>query len=301
MSVLDSVLRFHEQKKAEEAEQMNAPLRAMNNLLAVSQQAQQMQNQNLITQLTAAKQGFRIDNGQLVKDPNLGGGLDQLKQQDLISKINSRTATQNLLQGALNGQGGNLPPGSRVTSGGVSIPLNQKLTESEQGTIAGVKALDPVVKNIEGIVDSGVLESKYGDVGRTVEQALVDSNIPLLVSKSKGLSELQSALAELRKTLPFTEGGKQLTETEKTEVFSLIKITGKDNNRIKSDVNKAMNILREKEKLALGGGNVAQSQQQNASNKSTQVTEFNSLEEAESANLPSGTEIMIGGRKARVE
>jgi len=75
MGILNEVLRYKEYKDAQDTQKANAIPNAINSFLSASQQAQQMQNQSLLTQISAAKSGFRIENGQLVQDPNLMGNM----------------------------------------------------------------------------------------------------------------------------------------------------------------------------------------------------------------------------------
>jgi len=101
MSVLDSVLRYKEYKDAQDTQKANAIPQAINSFLQASQTAQTLQNQNLVTQLAAAKQGFRIENGQLVKDPSLISQEDLLNNQYKQAQIRSLNAKAD----SLNGQG----------------------------------------------------------------------------------------------------------------------------------------------------------------------------------------------------
>lgn len=262
MGVLDSVLRYKEQKDAE----AQADVSAIPQAVMLYQQAKQQQFDNQIKSLTMqanlAKSGFVIGkDGKLTKDNTYVDPLDALKQQNLISQINARNTSQILLQNALNGGTGNLPPGSTVNVGGLSVPLNQKLTESEQSSVAGVKSLEPSLAKIEENISSVIPDSEgaVSNVKRTVKQAILDSGEPILTGGDQKLQSLQSDLNTLKSQLPFTAGGKQLTGTEKKLVFKLLNITGKSNETITSDLNKAFQILREKEKLATGGANSAKS------------------------------------------
>lgn len=89
MSVLDSVLRYKAEREAQSQQLENAIPNAINTFIQAKQQAQQLQNQNLITQLTAAKQGFRIENGQLVQDKSLMNQDDLLNNTLKMERIKS--------------------------------------------------------------------------------------------------------------------------------------------------------------------------------------------------------------------
>lgn len=196
--------------------------------------------------------------------------------------------TENAIQGgelvkkALGGEGG-APVGSTVTSGGVTIPLNPKLDESQTSAVAGAQALEPIVSKIEQQLQGGVLNSKLGKIGRTMRAGLADSKEYLLTSLDPKLQSFQSDLNALKKTLPFTEGGKQLTPFEAKQVFALLNITGKSNEQIVNDIGQALAIIREKERLALGGRNAAlQGQQQpEQSQQVTDQTDFSTMSDEE--------------------
>lgn len=156
---------------------------------------------------------------------------------------------------------GDMPPGTTLKAGGLNIPINRELNQEEMSAVSGVAALDPIVKDIESMIQQGYMDSKLknipvlGDLDRTARQKISDSTNALLSSKDENLQAFQSKLNALRKTLPFTEGGKALSDTEKELVFALLNTTGKSNNQVIIDLNNAMQILRNKETLALGGTN----------------------------------------------
>lgn len=273
MGTLDAILRYKQQKDAEKALDSMAIPNAVNQFIAGRQQQQKNALELLTLDAALAKSGLRRTEKGIARDTSLLDSNTLLKQQDLVSKINKRESEQNILSKVMeniNGSSvdGDIPPGTTVSIGGVTIPINPKLTESEQSSVAGVQSLEPILKDIEGLIGEKNQEGKsigfsesnsgiIGDVKRTAEQLAVDSSTPLLVSKSDRLSTLQSKFATLKKTLPFTEGGKQLTTTEKKQVFALLNTAGKDDKRIEKDLNEAMSILRRKEKIALGGANAA--------------------------------------------
>lgn len=178
------------------------------------------------------------------------------------------------VQKAMSGQGGQgVPPGTTVQAGPINYPVNPKLTESEQGVIGGVRGMEPIIGEIKKSLESGILDSGMGDLGRTFNQLRADRQSALFTATNPKLQQLQSQLNTLKKTIPFTEGGKQLTSTEKAMVMALLNISGKSNVQIKNDINQAMQILRAKEQLALGGRNVAmQGQLQTQPTQSGQAT-----------------------------
>lgn len=165
------------------------------------------------------------------------------------------------MQQNMSGNGGNVPVGSTFSRGGLTIPLNPVLNNDQMSAVAGNQALEPIVQKIESQLQKGILDSKLGNIGRTLRAGMADSKNYLLTSLDPKLQAFQSDLNTLKKTLPFTEGGKQLTPFEAQQVFALLNITGKSNEQITSDIGQALSILRAKENLALGGRNAALNQQ----------------------------------------
>lgn len=166
------------------------------------------------------------------------------------------------LQGS--GDKSNLPPGTTLRAGPLTIPMNPKLTESEQASLSSLETFEPQVAELGKSVQEGVFTPGGGGVmsnlKRTAEQFAVDQPGKagrLMTSMNPKLQAVQSDLNSIRR-YAFGEGGKNLTVNEKEIVNALLDMTGKADEQILSDHQKALGILRSKAKLALGGANAAQ-------------------------------------------
>lgn len=172
---------------------------------------------------------------------------------------------------------GGVPPGSSLNAGrnaSVSVPLNRELNQDERADISTANVLEPHFNNIINMVNSGYMEGK-NNLDRTMRQGIVDTGQPLMAGKDAGLQGLQSEFNKLKSKLPFDAGGKQLTGTEKALVFKLLNTVGKSNETIVSDLSFAMDILRERKRLAIEGsaGAVSSPDQSPIPGMSQQTTE----------------------------
>jgi hypothetical protein len=188
-----------------------------------------------------------------------------LKQQQMLDRILGGGQSDGT-DGTVGAVGGNLPPGSTIQVGGVRIPLNQRLTDSEQAAVSGSIAIEPVVDRIITSVDTIFVEPKTTKekIARTARQAIADSDNTLLSSQDPELQSFQQELANLRRLIPFTDGGKQLTPFEAKRVFALLNTTGKNNKQIKKDIGAAVSIVKAKGGLSLGGRQAALNLKQSA-------------------------------------
>jgi len=71
------------------------------------------------------------------------------------------------------------------------------------------------------------------------------------------LQSFQSDLNNLKRLIPFTDGGKQLTPFEAKRVFALLNTMGKNDVQIGNDIQAAVSIVMAKGGLAIGGRNSA--------------------------------------------
>lgn len=176
-----------------------------------------------------------------------------------IRKQSENKQKQELLQRALGGEGGsnNLPPGTTLNVNGFNIPLNPKLTEAEQSSVAGMNKFEPLVDIIKQRLDEGVLGKDT--LKRSYNQWLAEGGGDMmrrfLIPDNTALEQLASSAAEMKK-FAFSEGGKQLSPTELKVVMAGLSFFGKSDNQIKADFTAAIDILRKKKELALGGANV---------------------------------------------
>lgn len=265
MGALDALLRYKQQKDAEATADVSAIPQALMLYQQGKQQALDNTLKTLTLQGTLAKSGIGIGpNNQLVPDDRFVDSLKSLKAQDLLSKIKSRNSREDILNKFMGGvDSGNFPPGTTLNSatGALTIPLNQKLTDTEQSSVAGVEKFDPLVKEIESYLNQGVFEKGEGvsgNVKRLYQQTLAESGdnpISRILTKDEStLEKLSSAAAEMKK-FAFQEGGKALSKTEKKIVTAGLSFVGKSDAQAIKDFNAAVEILRSKKTTALGGAN----------------------------------------------
>ena len=215
----------------------------------------------------------------------------QAQGQQAVTETEMMNTVLPQMRQAVSGQPGNqVTPGTTIQAGPFNVPLNPKIEADQASAISSAQVFTPQVEEIAKSVRGGIFESDYGDIGRTFRQFATDTGIPLLTSSDSKLQETQGYLNSIRR-YAFGEGGKNLTETEKGIVDKLLNVTGKNDNQIVSDHQKAIAIIQNKANIALGGRNTALQGQQ-----STQITKFNSPEEADASGLPPGTKVTVQGR-----
>lgn len=176
----------------------------------------------------------------------------EIGKQEAEASLKQNTA--DLLK---NGGFSALPPGTTITDGKISMPVNPRLTDTEQAAVSGFEKFEPIVQNIERLINEGVLDSGKN---RAFTQLLADSGSNPLsrfaVKDDSPLEELSSGLAELKKYV-FSEGGKALTEHESKIVNTGLTLSGKGNAQAIKDLKEAISILRKKSELAIGGSAAA--------------------------------------------
>lgn len=175
------------------------------------------------------------------------------------------------VQDAMAGNKGQLPPGASISAGPVTFQPNPRLTDTEQAAVAGSQAMEPVIERILQNVRGGIYGSG-NDVERTARQGIVDSGNALLSSQDTKLQAFQSDINNLKRLIPFTDGGKQLTPFEAKRVFALLNTTGKNDPQIANDIQAAVSIVMAKGGLAIGGRNAAMGGDQQIPNQPTQLT-----------------------------
>lgn len=207
-----------------------------------------------------------------MRDPfymtDLGQGYYQAGTQQKQAQGEQAAVETNLMkqvmpavQSAMEGNNGQLPPGASISAGPVTFQPNPRLTDTEQAAVAGSQALEPVVQRILQEVSSGIY-GQGNDLERTARQGIVDSGNALLSSKDERLQAFQSDINNLKRLIPFTDGGKQLTPFEAKRVFALLNTVGKNDQQIGKDIQSAVSIVMAKGGLAIGGRNAALGGQQ---------------------------------------
>lgn len=196
-------------------------------------------------------------------------GLLDEKQRNQDRLTAQQAIIANLLKGQLGGEGGsNIPVGSSARVGGMYIPLNPRLTDTEQAAIAGSQSLEPVVSSIIENIQGGIFGKN--PLKRTARQSIIDSDNTMLSSQDAKLQSFQQDLANLKRLIPFTDGGKQLTPFEAKRVFALLNTVGKNDAQASKDINRAVDIVMRKGGLAIGGRNAAVSSVNNNSSLDSQ-------------------------------
>jgi len=167
-----------------------------------------------------------------------------LREEQTQSQRNINEIVQGLLPGTdengnpikLGGaMGDNVPPGTTIHAGPMTIPLNPALTEGEAGRVSALPTMNKMVDEIKAIVSS----PKYmegGNMSHLLRGIAADhTSMPFLTYGNKDASDLQSKMANLKTTF-FAEGGKALTEQEINVLKPLIEISGKSPERIQQDL-----------------------------------------------------------------
>ena len=187
-----------------------------------------------------------------------GAGAFQREQQGKQAAAETGLMNQVMpaVEEAMQGNQGQLPPGASISAGPVTFQPNPRLTDTEQAAVAGSQALEPVVGRIIQEVRGGIY-GKGNDVERTARQGIVDSGNAILSSQDTRLQSFQSDINNLKRLIPFTDGGKQLTPFEAKRVFALLNTAGKNDQQIESDISAAVSIVMAKGGLAIGGRNAA--------------------------------------------
>ena len=182
----------------------------------------------------------------------LAASLSQNRQQNIGSSI---TDVQSQIKEAYP-EG--VPPGSSLNVGGQSttanLPLNREFTESEANVISGSDKFEELVSDVRNQIRSNVLGAD--PVKRSYNQFLAEGGGSWLrrglTPDDSELERLASNMVELQK-YAFSEGGKNLTPTELQVVKAGLSLFGKGNNAIERDLSSAIDVLRRKKSVILGG------------------------------------------------
>jgi hypothetical protein len=215
-----------------------------------------------------AKNDFKLGGGSNFKanppKTNFGGNnngvqnqLQMLMARELIKKQQMENAGASLPTNPLPGTKQNVGPSGTTTS----TELNRVLTDDERATISGYRTLLPTITLIKERLNGNVFDDQDpgkgfgGDVERTLRQGITDIGSPMLSSKDTTLQGIQGDFNHLKSLLPFANGGKQLTGTEKDLVFKLLNTAGKSNEQIVIDLDRTIDFFKNKEALTVGGAN----------------------------------------------
>lgn len=204
---------------------------------------------------TLAEGGQRVD--ELLKTLGDAKGNGEREGRLALARKNSAEAsTAEMVNARLanmqgDAQGGNFPPGTTVNAGGLSMPLNPRLTDTEQATVGGAENVDKYTTEFFNNFTKAPSLSE-------AQKIAIDSNEPYIAGKGN-LGDIQSTKQSLMAIIPFAKGGKQLTEGEKKAFSDLLRLSGKSNARITRDYNTFRTEFKRSRELALGGSNAARS------------------------------------------
>lgn len=249
MGVLDTILRYKQQKDAEATADISAiPQAAM-----LYQQAKQQQFDNQIKSLTAqaqiAKAGYKIGpNGKLVRDESLAG-------QNPVFTVDD--------QGQLV-QAGSIPKGGIVKQLPQSVDTvkqkaeasrqatvnNPMVNQDTQGAVAAYQYIQPRLDKIRSLVGSGALS---GDTfTKLAKQVTVGKSGELVVPDGSPLESLIGDLNDIKLT-GFGLGGKNFTENEAKIIFGRLDPTGKSDARFLKDLNSLQEFFKLKAEAGTRG------------------------------------------------
>lgn len=189
---------------------------------------------------------------------NLGQKQGIMNEADIAKEDELAGSVANTAKNVSAQFGGNVPRGSKITRGGVTVELNPRPNQAEAADIASQSVMEPIFKDITRMLREGYMDGpSKNPIERTMRQGIVDLGQPIFASQDERLKQLTSAFNKLKMSLPFDQGGKQLTGTEKELVFKVLNVTGKDDATILSDLNFAMDKIRQRALLASGGLNAS--------------------------------------------
>lgn len=153
-----------------------------------------------------------------------------------------------------------VPPGTNLNVGGpsttASVPLNREFTESEANVVSGADKFESLVTDVQKQIQSGILGKDQ--IKRAYNQFLAEGGGSWLrrglTPDDSELEKLASNMVELQK-YAFSEGGKNLTPTELSVVKAGLSLFGKGDAAIQRDLGSAIDVLRRKKDVILGGSN----------------------------------------------
>lgn len=202
---------------------------------------------------TLAESGQRAD--EFLKTLSEAPGTGEREARQAKSRLDNTQADVSeamlpRIKAAMGGeaQGDEVPPGTSISAGGVTMPLNARLTDTEQAITTGAENVDNYTTEFF---------NKFTAIPKLSEadKLAIDSNEPYLANGPLGA--IQSTKQSLMAIIPFAKGGKQLTEGEKKAFSDLLRLSGKAPERIMRDYNTFRKEFKRTREVALGGSNAA--------------------------------------------
>ena len=312
MSLLQELLAVKQYQDQQREAEFSAIPNAVNTFLQARQTQQDNLLKNLTTQATLAKAGLRYDpkTGGIAKDASL------MSEEDLLD-TQLKQAQLKMFQGAMGGGGSGLQL-SGLTPAGPTFDA----TTGEETLDRAFKIQDNFLKSEEtksfneirgrvGQMDELLNKAKDGalDGNNALDQALITTfnkiNDPGSVVRESEYARTQADLSAVNRILgalgKFQEGGAGLTAADRKDLVTAAKIIANERGRMFNDsisgLEKRASAFGVKPETVLSGIDPFKPYEIGGAG---QVKSFASLQEAEAANLPKGSIIMVGGKKARV-
>ncbi len=247
MSVLDSVLKYKQQKDAEATADISAiPQAAM-----LYQQAKQQQFDNQIKSLTAqasiARAGYRIGpNGQLVQDENFASSKPVFTIDDQGNLVQSGSVARNAVVKQLPQSVDQIAEKAKASR--EATTENPQLDQDTQRAIAALDFLNPRLDNATKILDK-IGKDEFEKLSTQIQ---VGANNEFLVPNGSPLEELVAELNDAKLT-GFGLAGAAYTDTEKETVEGGFNPIGKSFERFKRDISRNRDFFTSKAKAGTIG------------------------------------------------
>ena len=249
---------YRDTRKSQQDRTANS-LDAMTKLAALKEAGYDVQGQpglfgggqTLVSNPQPLPQGFVKVGGKVMEDPTYyNPGKEREKAAIRAEEFSNSMKALQQLQGT-----SGITPGTTMRiPGGITTPLNPKLTGDEASAVAANEVFTPLAEGLKEDTKGGVFNSKFGNVGRTFRQYAVGQPNAMLTSYDSKLQDTQGKVNSIRRYV-FGEGGKQLTPYEANIVNALIKPTGKSDQQYEKDLDEATKLIESKARLATGGSN----------------------------------------------
>lgn len=206
---------------------------------AIPTSMQQQGNQDKILQMAQAMKGYPQASG--VKDPRaminqfagsqfrMGKDMEpeMVTKAELEEEGYKGTELKQKIPGTPEYEALSKAEEDRAVRQATRISSEKGLAQGESVAVAGAQSIDKSVDNAISFIDKGVIKSN-------IDKIALDTGRPYLVSGD--MESLQSEMNNLKSSIPFTKGGKQLTPFEARLLFRLLDTFGKEPETIKKDL-----------------------------------------------------------------
>jgi hypothetical protein len=176
--------------------------------------------------------------------PPAGGvnRLDSLKEKNLESLINTREVGKKFMESVMGGEGNSAPPGSTARFGGVSVPLNKKVSVDESITLTGFEELSNELSQLKEML------GKDKD-GKMEWKAMV----PFGAMNDETAQRFQLIKNTAAQRIQYLRSGKQINEAEYKRFMELLPRAWRKNSVDMEQLDKFANEFMKIEKRAMSG------------------------------------------------